>query len=359
MITGLFPHQHLITSNDPPIPAGVAPAQLMKHEGYLADRTKMIAAFERSPNLAKLLGAAGYVSHQSGKWWEGNACRCGGFSEGMTHGDTSKGGRHGDDGLKIGREGLKTVTDFVDKAKADGKPFYLWYAPIMPHQPHNPPERLFARYKDKHESPFVSKYWAMCEWFDETVGELLGHLDKCGLAENTIVLYLHDNGWIQDPKSAKYAPKSKQSQYDGGVRTPILVRWPKQVTPSKSEHLAHSIDLAPTILAACGLKPTADMSGVNLLDDNAVAKRDTVFGEIFEHNAIEIADPAKNLKYCWLVHGNWKLIVPNKARVPDGVVELYDLLRDPHEETNLAAKQPEVVAELRKKLDQWWQGPKF
>ena len=160
MITGLYPHQHTITSNDPPLPAGLTQGAAMKDPRYLAERAKMVAGFEKVQNLAKLLGANGYVSHQSGKWWEGNACRCGGFTEGMTHGDAAKGGRHGDEGLKIGREGLKAVTDFVDKSKADQKPFYVWYAPIMPHQPHNPPARLFEKYKGKHESP------SYCDCFD-------------------------------------------------------------------------------------------------------------------------------------------------------------------------------------------------
>src|SRR5262245_41701920 len=67
MITGRFPHQHSITSNDPPLPAGLNAAQAMKDAGYLADRTRMVTAFEKVPNLAKLLGTAGYLSYQSGK----------------------------------------------------------------------------------------------------------------------------------------------------------------------------------------------------------------------------------------------------------------------------------------------------
>jgi hypothetical protein len=57
----------------------------------------------------------------------------------------------------------------------------------------------------------------MCEWFDETCGQLLAFLEREGLAENTIVTYLSDNGWIQDPESKKFAPRSKQSPYDGGL----------------------------------------------------------------------------------------------------------------------------------------------
>ena len=354
MVTGLFPHQHGIASNDPPYPPNVPPAERIKNEKYLADRAAMVARFEKSPSLAKLLGAYGYVSHQAGKWWEGNPCRCGGFSEAMSHGDPAQGGRHGDVGLKIGREGLQPVFDFLDKAKKDGKPFFAWYAPMMPHSPHNPPERLLRKYIDRTKSIHVARYWAMCEWFDETIGELLAQLDKNGQAENTIVVYLHDNGWIQDPESPNYAPKSKQSPYDGGLRTPIIVRWPGHVKPEVSAALAESIDLAPTLLAAAGLKPTAEMPGLNLLDKVAVAKRDALFGEVFLHTALDIEKPGANLRFRWIVQGNWKLILPHATNEPGKVAELYDLLKDPHENENVAGTQPDKVAVLRAKLDAWW-----
>ena len=354
MITGLYPHQHGITSNDPPLPKGLKGAQVNKDPGYLKLRAEMVAIFERSPTLPKLLEKEGYISLQVGKWWEGNACRCGGFTEGLTHGDPAKGGRHGDEGLKIGREGLQPVFDFLDKAKKDNKPFFVWYAPMMPHSPHNPPERLLNHYKDKTKSIHVARYWAMCEWFDETIGDLLDKLDKNGQAKDTLVIYLHDNGWIQDPDSPNYAPRSKRSQYDGGVRTPILVRWPGHSRPGENEALAHSVDLAPTILAAAGLKPTKDMPGINLLDPHWVASRDAIFGEIFEHNAIDIHKPAANLQYRWIVEKNWKLIVPREPNVKDGKIELYDLAKDPFEKDNLAARNAEKVADLSRKLDAWW-----
>jgi uncharacterized sulfatase len=354
MITGLFPHQHKITSNDPPIPKGLTAAKAERDPGYLKLRAEMIAEFEKSPTLAKLLEKEGYISFQAGKWWEGNACRCGGFTEGMTHGDPEKGGRHGDEGLKIGREGLQPVFDFLDKAKKDSKPFFVWYAPMMPHLPHNPPDRLLNKYKDKTKSIHIARYWAMCEWFDETIGELLGKLEANGQAKDTIVIYLHDNGWIQDPDSPDFAPRSKRSPNDGGVRTPIIIKWPGHVKVAESEYLASSVDLAPTILAAVELRPQKNMQGINLLDPHWVASRPAVYGEVFEHNAIDIHKPAANLQYRWMVDGNWKLIVPHEPNVKDGKPELYDIVKDPHEKADLAAKNPEKVAELTKKLDSWW-----
>jgi len=353
MATGLFPHQHGVTSNDPPYPPGVPPADRMKNERYLNDRAAMVARFEKSPNLAKLLANRGYISHQSGKWWEGNSCRCG-FTAGMTHGDPSKGGRHGDEGLTIGRRGLQPVFDFLDKAKRDEKPFFLWYAPMMPHSPHNPPERLLQKYFSKTKSIHVARYWAMCEWFDETIGDLLAKLEQNSQAANTIVVYLHDNGWIQDPDSPAYAPRSKQSPYDGGLRTPIVIRWPGKVNAERSTALASSIDLAPTLLMAAGGTPTSDMNGVNLFDRDAVRKRIAVFGEVFLHTAVDIEKPKANLRFRWIIEDRWKLIMPDPVAEVNRMVELYDLADDPNESRNLAEVDPARVAALLKKLDSWW-----
>jgi arylsulfatase A-like enzyme len=348
LLTGLYPHQHKITSNDPPLPRG---------KKFLAQRQQMIDYIDKVPTLPRMLGKQGYLSFQSGKWWEGNYRR-GGFTHGMTHGDPKRGGRHGDVGLAIGRKGMKEVFDFLATARKEKKPFFLWYAPMMPHSPHTPPARLLAKYRDKTPSLHMAKYWAMCEWFDETCGELLGYLDKEGLAKDTLVVYLADNGWIQDPDSPRYAPRSKRSPYDGGLRTPIMVRWPGKVKPRFSDELAISVDLAPTILKACGLEPTPAMQGVNLLDAEAVKKRERIFGETFTHNAVDIHDPGANLQYRWVIEGEWKLLVPNRANVPKGKVELYHITRDPHEKENLAGKQPDRVKHLREELDRWWDGKK-
>ena len=128
----------------------------------------------------------GYISHQSGKWWQGHYSR-GGFTHGMTHGDPTRGGRHGDVGLKIGREGMEPIFDFIKDA--GDKPFFIWYAPFLPHTPHNPPKRLFDKYASKVDSPHIARYYAMVEWFDETVGELVNHIDEKGLGKDTIFIY--------------------------------------------------------------------------------------------------------------------------------------------------------------------------
>ena len=144
------------------------------------------------------LAKKGYVSHQSGKYWEGSHKRAG-FTEGMTLGYPNKGGRHGDAGLKIGREGMAPVLKFIDRSVAAEKPFFVWYAPFLPHTPHNPPARLLEKYSAKGHPRSIAKYYAMCEWFDETCGTLIKHIDDRGIADQTLVIYVTDNGWIQLP----------------------------------------------------------------------------------------------------------------------------------------------------------------
>jgi uncharacterized sulfatase len=310
----------------------------------------MLKHVRRLPTLPKLLAENGYVSFQSGKWWEGNFAE-GGFTAGMTHGDVTRGGRHGDEGLKIGRQGMQPVLDFLAENKE--RPFFLWYAPMLPHTPHNPPDRLLAKYRDLTDTIHVARYWAMCEWWDETCGQLLEELDKLGLSDNTLVVYVTDNGWIQSTEKPQYAPRSKRSPYEGGIRTPIMVRWPAKLKPLHDEKtLVSSLDLAPTILAACGLSPTKEMTGINLLDsvvDRAASKptsRTAVRGAIYEHDIPDIDRAEPGLLFRWVIDGEWKLIASADGKTR----ELYHVAADPHETKNLAEREPERVKSLADKL---------
>jgi uncharacterized sulfatase len=325
------------------------PGQFQKTQAFLDGREVMSKHLEAVPTLPRLLAQKGYVSLQTGKWWQGDYRR-GGFTHGMT-----KGQRHGDDGLDIGRKTMQPVFDFVADARKAGKPFFVWYAPMLPHTPHNPPARLLEKYKEKAPSPSVARYWAMVEWFDETCGQLLDHLDKEKLAENTIVIYVTDNGWVQDPDGPG-SVRSKRTPYDAGLRTPILVRWPGKAKPRVSDALVTSLDVMPTVLTAAGLPALWNATGTNLLDDEAVGNSKTLFGGCFTHNAVDLNDPAKNVRHRWVIDGSWKLIVPHVPADKDGPgePELYDLAADPHETANRIAEQPDVVAKLRKKLDGWW-----
>ena len=341
MLTGLYPHQHKICCNDPP-------------DG--TDRALMHKFIIGQPTVPRVLQSLGYRSLQTGKLWDGHF-RHAGFTDGMT-----VKGRHGDDGLTIGRKTMQPIYDFI--VADTEKPFFVWYAPMLPHQPHNPPERLLAKYEQPGRDPAIAKYYAMCEWFDETCGELLEWLDTKKLSENTLVVFVVDNGWIQAPsgenkgRPAGFAPKSKRSPYDGGLRTPIMLRWPGHTKAGRYDDLVSTIDLMPTILSACGAKLPDGRPGVSLLDVAAgrgKLDRNAVFGEIHLHTAVDIEKPETSVTHRWVREGEWKLIV---ADAPPAPPELYHLTADPHEEANLAAKEPERVEWLRKLLATWWKPEK-
>ncbi len=245
-------------------------------------------------------------------------------------------GRHGDEGLTIGRQGLQPIFDFVDSAVKQQRPFFVWYAPFLPHQPHNPPQRLLQKYlRDDVPRP-EAKYRAMCEWFDETCGELLNFLDDRDLSHNTLVVYLCDNGWVTavpgqnvpDDYRCAYSPYSKQSPYDGGVRTPIMFRLPSRLPPQDRADLATSLDILPTILGAAEIAAVNGFPGINLLPamtDQRPSEREIIFGEGFWHDQTEPDSTTSSLLYRWCVKGQWKLILcydqpesfsPSRARMP-------------------------------------------
>jgi len=335
LLTGLHGHQHKICCNDPP-------------DGV--DRTLMHPFIQNAPAVPRLLKSVGYRSLQTGKFWEGHY-----KNAGFTHGMTTK-GRHGDDGLVIGRQTMQPIYDFIEES--GDSPFFLWYAPMMPHEPHNPPERLLKKYVAEDRPLRLAKYYAMCEWFDETCGELLGYLDKKGLREHTLVVFVVDNGWIQETGETRttrgwFAPKSKLSPYDGGLRTPVMLRWPGHTKPGTYKDLVSTIDLAPTMLTAAGVTHPPELPGVTLLPVAASRERlnrKVIFGEIFVHTAIDLNEPALNLTHRWAREGDWKLILAE-----EGQPELYNLAADPFEETNLAASQPETVKHLTALINAWWQ----
>lgn len=360
LATGLYSHQNKTTGNDP---AATAANKAHADEGGKPIKELLISHIDKTGALPQWLAREGYVSHQSGKWWEGAYSR-GGFTEGMTRGFPKQGGRHGDDGLKIGREGMKSVFNFIDKSVADEKPFFVWYAPFLPHTPHNPPERLLKKYAVDGRPLPVAKYYAMCEWFDETCGALLGHLDEAGVSKNTLVIYVTDNGWIQRTEGNGYAPRSKRSPYEGGTRTPIMFRWPETIPAADRSELCTSIDIVPTILAAAGAEAPHDFPGLNLLPQlksGEAIDRDTIFGESFAHDIADIENPQASLLYRWVIRGNDKLLLTydgaqGKMKYPPegGAPQLFDLKKDPHEKTNLAAEKAELVGELKELLNGWY-----
>ena len=353
LLSGKLPHQHGITGNDlakpktPATPAG-------KGKGQKGGRDPLARQLlSNSLIMPKAVTEAGYLTFQSGKLWN-VTYKDVGFTAGMT--DTA--GRHGDAGLEIARKGMKPVFDFIDSAQKEQKPFFIWYAPMMPHQPHNPPKELLAHYQGKGPTPAAEKYYAMVEWFDQTCGELDDYLVKHQLADNTVILYLADNGW---DAATGAGPRAKLSPYELGIRTPMFVRWPGKVKPQRDDQtLASIIDFAPTILKLAGAKAPSDLPGLDILNREAMTARKSITIESFTHDIADLTAPAKSLVTQVVIDGWSKLLIPGAAR-PDQAyttapveVELFDLQADPLEKTNIAAKHPEEVKRLEAIQDAAW-----
>jgi arylsulfatase A-like enzyme len=352
IFTGLYPHQHGILGNDPVFSSAEKAYSAAWMKQRMGHYQPLISGFEKIETIADVLGKNGYASLQTGKWWIGNY-KSGGFDEGMTHGDPSKGGRHGDIGLKIGRNGMDELYNFIDSTSTENQPFFVWYAPMLPHSPHNPPDSLLQKYLAVAPTKAVASYWAMCEWFDITCGQLINHIEKKGLGRNTVFVYVTDNGWIQHPdKPNIYAPRSKREPYEMGIRTPIIFRWEGKILPDMNTTTAvSSLDIAPTIYKICGIASPGNLQGINLLDKEATEKRDVFFAETFDHDFSSIDSSLQNIV---ALDYPLKLILRYEDGFPVDSVELYNLENDPHELQNIAGKEPEKVAEIREKTINWW-----
>ena len=366
LITGRYPHEHGIVGNDPPDLPGVPRGSTDGQRAFAAGREQLTQKLEQWPTLPSMLAAHGYDCLQTGKWWHGDYSR-GGFTHGMTEGS-----RHGDKGLTIGRSTMQPISDFVNRCQEEGRPFFVWYAPMLPHDPHDPPPDLVEYYTSCTDSIHIARYWGNVERFDRSVGDLLGFLDREGLAQDTLVVYIADNGWIQSRDTPGYAPCSKRSPHDGGLRTPIMLRWPGVVCGGTNDSLASSLDIVPTVLAACHIQLPGKLPGLNLLDERAVNARRQLYGECYAHTVVDVAEPAKGLLWRWTVRGNWKLILPvatagdllagegriiteqSAAKFARGEAELYDILRDPEETQDMATVHPAIARELRMNIEAWW-----
>ena len=312
LATGRYAHEHGITVDD-----------LVRYEGAFKKAPRPASTLGKFDTLGGLLKARGYVSHQSGRWYEGRYA-----DAGFTHG-TAERGDLSYDKPAIGPDAVKACTDFIDSAAKEGKPFFLWYAPALPAFNHNgrlrtgmyvAPKRIVENQKFivGHGRGDIPRYYALIEWFDEHCGALIGHLEKKGLRDDTLIVYLSANGWVSIRRRGDYAPRSKGSAYDGGVRSPVIYSWPARLKPAVSNALVSSVDVAATILAAAGApRPKKALPGVNLLPvlggETDLEDR-AVFGEAFARSIAGMENPQAVLLKRWVVHKRHKLILSYDGR---------------------------------------------
>ncbi|MCP4035694.1 MAG: sulfatase-like hydrolase/transferase, partial [bacterium] len=259
MLTGLHPIQW------------DARRQQLLRAGIVHAENQLITEFATLP---RLLGERGYVSFQAGKYWEG-AFSSGGFDAGTTEplpdavvNETGglpelSGGR----GLGIGRSTMEPVFEFLE-AERDG-PFFLWFAPMLPHLPHNPKPRDLAPYENRRLTDSARLYYGTITRFDRTVSRLLDALRERDLLDETLVVYLADNGWDQRPGYSREGqldgPRGKKSIYELGFRTPIVFHWPRSIAGGRRfDARVSTVDVFTTLLDVAGAKPPPDRMGRSL-----------------------------------------------------------------------------------------------
>ncbi len=384
MLTGLYPHQSGLHYNHPP-PGNSAFNRMKSRVEYEAARSPSFEIIRGLPTLPRVLGRRGYASFQTGKFWEGHFSNAG-FTEGMTvfkprPGQDYGGNRtlasgelaahgNGDHGLQIGRETMQPIADFLDRVGGQ-KPFFLWYAPFLPHQPHDSPERYHELHRKRGAAGHRIPYLASISQFDDTVGVLMGMLEQRGLLKNTLVVLCSDNGWTPGTKPMKRSPQefehtheSKYSPFEDGLRTPVLLSLPGVVKPATHETPVSSVDLLPTVLEAAGLSNAITGLPGRSLWPAATGERalehQPVFGEIYPGDASALRQPAGDVAYRWMREGDFKLIVPHahRGKAPwGGYVDgpaLFNLKDDPGERHNLAEMHPDRLRAMERKLDAWW-----
>jgi arylsulfatase A-like enzyme len=342
---------------------GLHPMQRQMRMNYLESRNVRrgyagdVVDFETLP---RRLASAGYRSFQAGKFF-GGSYDLAGFSDGMNGPEVDL--RFGGPARKtLARTTQQPVYDFLDTVGE--QPFFLWYAPMLPHHPFDAGPEYTKAYEGLGLSPAARRYYANVTRFDARVGELLGALEDRNLRDDTLIVYLADNGWDQKPKAARVVKNwdsdgehGKRSMYELGFRTPLIFHWPRGVPKGQVfEDLVSSVDLYPTLLDYAGAGDAADRPGMNLrsrIDNKAGANRQAVFaamGDIRSSPLRPASLPNKGVDPAAMVRSeDWYFISYEKW----GAEELFDMLRDPKQTENVADRHPEVVARLQSDLRSW------
>ena len=317
------------------------------------------------------LKASGYWTAQAGKWHLGDSIK-NRFDLVTDVGTT---------GFQLSPTGEKTrqkgdgsgCENWVPvlKQRPQDQPFFLWLAAVDPHRPYSEgiidnPHSLddvvlppyFPDTSNVRED--FAHYYNEITRLDEYVGRVIAELDSQGVSENTLVLFISDNG--------RPFPRDKTTLYDGGIKTPWIVKWPRKIKPnSASKSLVSSIDIAPTFLGLAGLEPLSTFEGMDfspLLTNSDTVIRNSIYAEDHWHDYEDYTRAIRTKEYKYI--RNFYTDLPNtppadafvgdtfqnmlKLRAKGELTEaqmacfisqrpaeeLYDVINDPYELANLA-----------------------
>jgi len=350
---------------------GAIPADKKNPSGYTGGKNQRVLCPQNALwmeldeiTIAEALKPAGYTSCHIGKWHlgpdaqypdrQGFDVNIGGCDYGQppSYFDPYKNPRQGQiPTIKPRKEGEYLTDREADEAvgfitKHSKRPFFLYMAHYAVHTPIQARKDLVEKYKAK--TPTNQKnptYAAMVHSVDDAVGRIMAALEGCGVAENTLVIFTSDNGGLLGPTNNAPLRSGKGYPYEGGIREPLIVRWPRVVKAGTTCDVpVTSVDYFPTVCEAAGAglpkdRPIDGESIMPLLKQTGSLERDAIFWH-FPHYRGGV------VPYSIIRAGDWKLIKRYDAKT----YELFNLKDDLSETTDLADREADVVKRLDARL---------
>ena len=255
------------------------------------------------------------------------------------------------------------------------RPFFMYVPSIIPHAELVAPEKFMEKYRGEfqpdpayegvdygpefnkgpyrsQEEPHVA-FAAMVSILDQQVGEIVKKVEELGIADNTIIVFTSDNGpHIEGGADPEYFDSNgplrgtKRDLYEGGIRVPMIVKWPGRIKPdSETEHISAFWDVMPTFSEILDVKTPDAIDGISFLPtllgkDAEQRKHEYLYWEFHERGGRQAVR-----------QGKWKAVRYEVFKDPDGPLELYDLSIDIGEENDLADEHPEIIGEMERILD--------
>ena len=361
LLSGRLPHQTGIYAND------------FRNSNLAGGAVRL----DPANSLPRLLRDSGYRTFVAGKYWEGDVREMG-FTDGSAEPSFTA-------YLRLVREDQDGVFQFIEDV-AGKQPFFVWWAPMLPHEPHVPPERHRVRFENasipvprfiparkraiyRHRE---RRQLAMVSWLDEGVGDLVEKLKASGVYEDTLFVFLADNGWA-------VGRPSKGSVFEKGLRTAMLFTWSSRLEGGQRfDRIVRTMDIYPTILSAAGVEVPRGTVGRSLLPamlgKGGLGKTVSI-GAIYPRSArVDSPSPETEIQAFFLRDGRWKFvyyldfvgrkrsghIVHGLSRFPDrrpGTADLFDLEADPYELVDLSQKTENRARVARYQADvlDWWE----
>jgi arylsulfatase A len=257
------------------------------------------------------------------------------------------------------------MLDFVRENK--NQPFFLYYASPIPHLSLQVPDEELAPYAGLDEKPYPggrgylphlkprAAYAAMISRLDTGAGMLMNLLSELGLDENTLIIFTSDNGatipgigGVDTEFFDSYGGLRgwKTNLYEGGIRVPLIARWPGNIAAGKVEDRQTPVwDILPTVCEATGIEPPTGIDGLSYLPvltgGEGRQNHENLYWEFHSGGSSQA-----------LIWGKWKAMRLNLKENPQAPIELYDLESDPAESTDVAAEHPDVVATMQRMLQE-------